>query len=62
MWEDLTELVPPIPQDEVQGRKDDEWEKHEAHAGMIHLRIVELPKEDGSDEQLDQARKTASNG
>ena len=61
-WQDLAKLVPPIPQDEVQERKDNEWEKPESHADMIHLRTAEFPKEDRSDEQLDKARETAGDG
>lgn len=62
MRQDLTKLIPPIPQDEVQERKDNEWEKPEGHADMIHLRTAELPKKDRSDEQLDEACETTSDG
>lgn len=50
MWQDLAELVPPILQNEVQEWKDDEREKPEGHADMIHLRAAEPPKEDRGNE------------
>lgn len=62
VWQDLTGLVPPIPQDEVQEREGDEREKPESHADMVHLRTAKPSKEDGSDEQLDEACKATSNG
>ena len=58
MWENLTRLVPPIPQDEIQEWEDEEWEKPERHAGMVHLCTAEPPKKGRSDENLNEARKT----
>lgn len=55
VWQGLARLIPSIPQDEVQERKDNEWKEPEGHADMIHLRTAKLPKEDGSNEQLDSA-------
>ena len=55
MRQDLTKLVPPVPQDDVQEREDDEREEPERHADMVHPRAAEPLEEDGSDEQLDNA-------
>ena len=52
MWQDLTKLVPPVPQNKVQGRQDNEREKTQRHADVVHLRAAKPPKEGGSDEKL----------
>jgi len=62
MWQDLTKLVPPIPQDEVQNREGNEWEEPERHANMIHLCTAIPAKEDRGDEKLNEARRTAGDG
>ena len=62
MWQDLTGLVPPILQHDVQERKDNEWEKPDGHTDMVHLRTAEPPKENRSDERLNEARKAARDG
>ena len=62
MWQDLAGLVPPIPQNNVQEWKDNEWEKPEGHADMIHLRAAEPPKQDRGNEQLDEARDATGDG
>lgn len=62
MRQDLTKLVPPIPQNEVQEREGNEWEEPERHANVVHLRTAIPAKEGGSDEKLDETRKTTGDG
>lgn len=44
IWQDLTELVLSVPQDEVQERKDDEREEPARHTVVVHLCAVKLAK------------------
>ena len=62
VWQDFAELVPSVPQDEIQKRKDNEWEEPERHAEVVHLRTAKPLKEDGSEEDLNEAREAARNG
>ena len=59
MWQGLAKLVPPVPQNKVQGRQDDEREKPQQHAEVVHPCAAEPPKEDRSGEQLKGERKKA---
>jgi len=58
MWQDLTKLVPPVPQDEVQKREGNEWDEPERHANMVQLCTAIPAKEGRSDEKLNEASKT----